>query len=51
MSDYLIEGSTEMEPLHWRLYARTDSLREAREIAAKAIIKTNYLIIRIRKKS
>lgn len=57
MSDYLIEGSTEIYqrestmPLPWRLYARTDSLREAREIAAKAFTKTNYLIIRIRKKS
>jgi len=57
MSDYLIEGSTEIYqrestmPLPWRLYARTDSLREARELAAKAITKTNYLIIRIRKKS
>ena len=55
MSDYLIEGSTESQASPnssiWRLYARTDNLYDARELAAKAITKTNYLIIRIRKKS
>lgn len=57
MSDYLIEGSTQIYqgestmPLPWNLYARTDNLSEAREIAAKAFTKTNYLTIRIRKKS
>lgn len=55
MSDYLIEGSTESQSSPnssiWRLYARTDSLHEARKLAAKAITKTNYLIVRIRKKS
>lgn len=55
MSDYLIEGSTESQASPnssiWRLYARTDNIREARELAAKAITKTNYLTIRIRKKS
>ena len=57
MSDYLIEGSTQIYQgestmaLPWNLYARTDNLSEAREIAAKAFTKTNYLTIRIRKKS
>jgi len=55
MSDYLIEGSTDSQASPnsstWRLYARTDRLSYARELAAKAIVKTNYLIIRIRKKS
>lgn len=55
MSDFLIEGCTDSQPSPnssvWRLYGRTDNIREARELAAKAITKTNYLIIRIRKKS
>lgn len=57
MADFLIEGSTEIYqrestiPLPWRLYARANSLQEAREIAAKAILKTNYLAIRIKRKS
>lgn len=55
MSDFLIEGSTESQQgpnsSAWRLYARTTSLQEARELAAKAITKTNYFIVRIRKKS
>lgn len=55
MSDYLIEGSTESQAspnsASWRLYGRTDNLVKARELAAKAITKTNYFIVRIRKKS
>ena len=52
MSDYLIEGTTKWQgDFSWNLYARTDNLSEAREIAAKAFTKTNYLTIRIRKKS
>ena len=55
MSDYQIEGRTDTQvspnSSTWRLYGRTDNLREARELAAKAITKTNYFIVRIRKKS
>jgi hypothetical protein len=55
MSDYLIEGSTDSQisphSSSWKLYGRTDNLQEAREIAAKAFMKTNYRIIRIREKS
>ena len=55
MSDYLIEGCTDSQANPnssvWRLYGRTDNIREARELAAKAITKTNYFIVRIRKKS
>lgn len=64
MSDYLIEGCTdkgthggplpmkiELRHLDWRLIYRADNIEEARELAAKAFTKTNYLIIRIRKKS
>jgi pyruvate-formate lyase-activating enzyme len=32
----------------WKLFNRADSMEEAREIAAKAILKTNYLAVRIR---
>ena len=33
---------------NWKLFNRANSIEEAREIAAKAILKTNYLAVRIR---
>ncbi len=58
MSDFLIEVLTHLDPLlignqlpKWKLFNRTDNMQEAREIAAKAILKTNYLAVRIRQKS
>jgi len=54
MADFVIEVSmawhSEAGPV-WKLFNRTDSLEQAREIAAKAILKTNYLAVRIRRKS
>ena len=32
----------------WKIFNRANSIEEAREIAAKAILKTNYLAVRIR---
>ena len=54
MSDYyLIEGSvsihTQPSASTWRMYGKTNTILEARELAAKAIKKTNYLNVRIRK--
>jgi hypothetical protein len=54
MSDYyLIEGSvsihTQPSSPTWRLYGKADTMFEARKVAVKAITKTNYLNVRIRK--
>ena len=53
MADFLIEVLTHLDPAMgtWKLFNRTDTLEQAREIAAKAILKTNYLAVRIRRKS
>ena len=53
MADFLIEALTHLDPAMgtWKLFNRTDNMQEAREIAAKAILKTNYLAVRIRQKS
>lgn len=54
MTDFVIEVSmawhSDAGPV-WKLFNRTDTLEQAREIAAKAILKTNYLAVRIRQKS
>ena len=54
MADFVIEvfndSNLEWER-KWKLFNRADTLEQAREIAAKAILKTNYLAIRIRQKS
>ena len=51
MADFVIEvfndSNLEWER-KWKLFNRADTLEQAREIAAKAILKTNYLAIRIR---
>ena len=52
MSDYLIEVLAYLDLLRvLGLCNRTDSMREARQLAAKAMLKTNYLAVRIRQKS
>ena len=53
MSDYLIEVLAYLDHSKgtWTLFNRTDSMREARQLAAKAMLKTNYLAVRIRQKS
>ena len=52
MSDYLIEVLAYLDPSKgtWTLFNRTDSMSEARKLAAKAMLKTNYLAVRIRQK-
>ena len=52
MNDILIEVLSNHDPAEggWKLFNRTDNMRDAREIAAKAMLKTNYLAVRIRKK-
>ena len=50
---YLIEGTasihTQPSAPTWRQYGKADTMFEARELAVRAIKKTNYLNIRIRK--
>ena len=53
MSDFLIEVLSHLDPAKgtWTLFNRTDGMSEARKLAAKAMLKTNYLAVRIRQKS
>tara|TARA_B000000557_G_scaffold175066_1_gene142518 strand:- start:6701 stop:6877 length:177 start_codon:yes stop_codon:yes gene_type:complete len=51
MADFVIEffddSNLEWER-KWKLFNRANTLEQAREIAAKAFLKTSYLAIRIR---
>ena len=51
MTEFLIEffcDSTLEWERKWKLFNRANTLEQAREIAAKAFLKTSYLAIRIR---